>query len=153
MSKRLTALKVVVAFAIATIFLATTATVDAFATDANTVANDSQNTTAETRETTYYGPFELDASYKTIYTDPRGRGINNNIQIQTYNIWSAHQLDIQMIGTSGNVVWEEEGAIAAGLSRTFWCGSDVVSIRVRISNASFLGNLQPKRGFCELWVG
>lgn len=56
MSKRLTAFKVVVAFAIATIFLATTATVDAFATDANTVANDSQNTTVETRETNLLRP-------------------------------------------------------------------------------------------------
>ena len=151
MPKRLVAFKVAMALTIATILLATTTTVDAFATCANTVANDSQDTTCGTREATYYGSFELDAYYKTIYTDPRSRGIINTIWIQTYNAWGDTS-DIQMIGPSGNVVWEEEDAIYTGSSRTFWCGPDVVSIRVRISSASFFGNLQPKRGFCELWV-
>lgn len=153
MPKGLAAFKVAMALTIATIFLATTTTVDAFATSANTVANDSQDTTIGRRETTYYGPFELDANYKTIYTDPRGRGINNIICIQPYNVFG-DKSDIQMIGPSGNVVWEEEGAILTGLSRTFWCGPDVVSISVRISNANCLDTPhQPFRGFCVIWVG
>lgn len=107
---------------------------------------------ANSRYPIYIAPITLDSVYKQLYTD-RQNGINANVQVQTYNIWGGHQIDIQMEDLNGNIVWEKIGAIGPGGAATFWCGPNVATIRAKLSHSSPLGLLQPLKGFCEIWVG
>lgn len=127
---------------------------NAYASESNhtpPVVADSSAATA-VAQSIYLGPIELDDVYRQLYTN-RATGINANVEVQTYNIFGAHQTDIQMADANGNVVWEEAGAISPGGARTFWCGPEVVTIRARISCSNPLGYLQPRVGFCEVRIG
>lgn len=87
---------------------------------------------ASSRYPIYIAPITLDSVYKQLYTD-RQNGINANVQVQTYNIWGGHQIDIQMEDLNGNIVWEKIGAIGPGGAATFWCGEDVAKVYARTS--------------------
>lgn len=68
------------------------------------------------------------SSWKTVYSS--SRGFNRNVSITCYNT-STHKNDIRMLGSNGQTVWTENGAIDYSGSRTFWCGSDVYKIQLR----------------------
>ena len=67
-------------------------------------------------------------TWKTVYSSTTG--FNRNVAITCYNT-STHTNDIRMLGSNGQVVWTEDGAIDYSGSRTFWCGSDVYKIQLR----------------------
>ena len=73
------------------------------------------------------------------YTDTvilqSGHG-GRNVHIDVYNNSDGFVNDVRMLGWSGNTVWEEFGAIGASGSRTFWCGSDVAKIQIKVRKVS-----------------
>ena len=72
-------------------------------------------------------------SWQTIATSTTG--FNCNVYIRCYNTaivgLRAARSSIRMLGKSGNVVWEEAGAIAGEGYRIFACGSDVYTIQIK----------------------
>lgn len=90
----------------------------------------------------------LGSSYVTVLGN--GACSNKNVTIICYNTSSLHHNDVRMKDSSGNVVWEEYGAIDYSSQRTFYCGSNVYSIEVRIGAKNILGDLVPKTGSCNV---
>ena len=141
----------VLAIAVTTLCIATVPAMSTYASEVNDLPSVSTSANPAARSI-YLGPIELDEVYRQLYTN-RATGINASVEVQTYNIFGAHQTDIQMADANGNIVWEEIGAISPGGARTFQCGPDVVTIRARISCSNPLGYLQPRVGFCEVRIG
>lgn len=76
----------------------------------------------------------ITTSWKTIASSTTG--FNCNVWIASYNTGTIGLIvapsDIRMLGRSGNVVWQESGAVAGnGAQRQFWCGSDVYTIQIK----------------------
>ncbi len=76
----------------------------------------------------------INTSWKTIASSTTG--FNCDVWIASYNLGTIGLVvapsDIRMLGKSGNVVWQESGAVAGnGAQRQFWCGSDVYTIQIR----------------------
>lgn len=76
----------------------------------------------------------INTSWKTIASSTTG--FNCNVWIASYNLGtiglSIAPSDIRMLDKSGNVLWQESGAVAGtGAQRQFWCGSDVYTIQIR----------------------
>lgn len=76
----------------------------------------------------------INTSWKTIASSTTG--FNCNVWIASYNTGTIGLVvapsDIRMLGKSGNVVWQESGAVAGnGAQRQFWCGSDVYTIQIK----------------------
>lgn len=90
--------------------------------------------------------------YSGTYVDLLNPGscANRNVSVYCYNTNSLQHNDIRMLDSSGNVVWEEYGAIDYSGSRTFWCGSNVYRIQIRVSGKNIVGDLMPKNGVCNV---
>lgn len=59
-------------------------------------------------------------------------GINGNLYIGVQNFEpSRYRMDITMTGRDG-LVFSEDDCLGNSSSRTFWCGSDVTIVRIRI---------------------
>lgn len=76
----------------------------------------------------------INTSWKTIASSTTG--FNCDVWIGSYNTGTIGLVvapsDIRMLGRSGNVVWQESGAVAGnGAQRQFWCGSDVYTIQIK----------------------
>jgi hypothetical protein len=78
-------------------------------------------------------------------------GLNKNVTIKCYNGSPLHTNDIIMYGKTGNLVWQENGAIKANGQRTFWCGSNVYRVAVKTRSTSILGYLIPPAGSFDVW--
>lgn len=71
-------------------------------------------------------------SYKTVVNLPSGHS-GKYVRIDVYNnSTTGFTNDVKMLGWDGGKVWEEKNAIECYGSRTFWCGSDVAQIQVRV---------------------
>lgn len=68
-------------------------------------------------------------------------GINGNIKV-TSTSQSQSRGDIQMLDVNGNELWFGDNVVPAVGSATFWCGSDVYTVRVRYNS-----------GWGTIWVG
>lgn len=86
------------------------------------------------------------------YTEVVGSGqcSNRYVTITCYNTNSLQHQDVKMLDSSGNTLWEEYGAIDYSDTRTFWCGSNVYSIEVRIGGKNIIGDWMPKIGSCNV---
>lgn len=73
-----------------------------YASEVNDLPSVSTSANAAARSI-YLGPIELDEVYRQLYTN-RATGINASVEVQTYNIFGAHQTDIQMADANGNIV-------------------------------------------------
>ncbi len=60
-----------------------------------------------------------------------GSGFNCNVRL-TMSVPSNYRIDVAMY-SGGTLVWEEQNAFNG--SRTFWCGNNVTSVRVRVRDA------------------
>ncbi|MDO4987135.1 MAG: hypothetical protein Q4E46_02370 [Candidatus Saccharibacteria bacterium] len=73
--------------------------------------------------------------YTTVLTLPNNHA-GQNVRIDVYNNSIGFVNDVKMLDRYGNQVWQENGAISNSGSRTFWCGSDVSQIQVRVTRTS-----------------
>ena len=89
----------------------------------------------EIEEATYYNGTVINTTWKTVAV--ASSGFNCNVYIECMNTaflpdtWTVSPTDIRMLGSNGNVVWEESGAVPGLGNRTFWCGSDVYTIQAK----------------------
>ena len=91
-------------------------------------------------------------AYGGEYTELLGSGncANKTISVYCINTSTLHHNDVRMLDSSGNIVWEEYGAIDYSGSRSFWCGSNVYSIQIRVGAKNILGDLIPKFATCDV---
>ena len=115
-------------------------TLNAFATESSSkLAVTSGCNMATPRANNYPYPsagrtLSINTSWKTIASSTTG--FNCDVWIASYNLGTIGLVvspsDIRMLGKSGNVVWQESGAVAGnGAQRQFWCGSDVYTIQIK----------------------
>ena len=87
------------------------------------------------RGETFYNGTVINTSWKTVATSTSG--FNCNVYIKCMNTaflpnsWTVSPTDIRMLNKSGNVIWQESGAVAGLGERVFWCGSNVYTIQAR----------------------
>ena len=82
-----------------------------------------------------------------------GNCSNKSVTITCYNNSTYHHNDVRMKDSNGNIVWEEYGAIDYSGQRTFYCGSNVYSIEVRVGAKNIIGDLLfPKVGSCNVVI-
>lgn len=82
-----------------------------------------------------------------------GNCSNKSVTITCYNNSTYHHNDVRMKDSSGNIVWEEYGAIDYSGQRTFQCGGNVYSIEVRVGAKNIIGDLLfPKVGSCNVVI-
>lgn len=89
-------------------------------------------------EDTYYGTIVTSTSWKTLAKSTTG--FNRNVTVFNSSTGTDGlgilRADIRMLGSSGNVVWEESKACPGHGTRQFWCGSDVYTIQIRVKYSS-----------------
>ena len=74
----------------------------------------------------------INGSYKTVVNLPSNHN-GKNVRIDVFNNGtSGFTNDVRILGWDGSIVWEEAGAIDCYSSRTFWCGSDVAAVQVKV---------------------
>lgn len=71
-------------------------------------------------------------------------GLNRWVTFSVSNMSSAHTNDIRMFNKNGQEIWAEQAAIPHSGSRSFWCGSDVYRVDMRVRSVNILGNLSPR---------
>lgn len=86
----------------------------------------------------------IGGSYKEVVYAPNG--LNCDV-ILTMSVQSAYRIDVEMY-SGGTKVWEEQNAFNG--SRTFWCGNNITSIRVRVRDK--LGGNPPLTYTCGVDV-
>lgn len=89
---------------------------------------------------------ELGGNYKTVY-----RKSSNSTYYVTLDVTSMRadqHTDVRMLDISGNVVWEEYGAIDYSSSRRFVCGPNVCYIQARVGAKLISGEIGPKFAEC-----
>ena len=86
------------------------------------------------------------------YTELLGSGncANKTVSVYCINNNTLQHNDVRMLDSLGNVVWEEYGAIDYSGSRSFWCGSNVYSIQIRVAGKNIIGDLMPKFATCDV---
>ncbi len=131
LKKPMTIISMILVF---TMLFATSISVSA----AEPVASGSVEISAIPRENSYPYPSVGNAlitttSWQTIASSTTG--FNCNVYIHCYNTTTSGlgvvPCDVRMPDRNGNVVWSENGAIPGLGERTFWCGSDVYTIKIR----------------------
>ena len=84
----------------------------------------------------YKGTITTSTSWKTLATSTSG--FNRNVTVfnssATLDGLGPIRADIRMLGRNGNVVWQENKACPGYGERTFWCGSDVYEIQIKLAN-------------------
>ncbi|MBQ8997020.1 hypothetical protein IJ095_03305 [Candidatus Saccharibacteria bacterium] len=89
---------------------------------------------------------ESNVTINGIYTDvtTAGAGQHRYITCSVANPYGGQVTDVRMLGASGNIVWEEEGAIANNGTRTFECGSNVYKIQMKVRGVTLVGIIANK---------
>ncbi len=88
----------------------------------------------------------MDSGYKEAYMRPSYETRAFDITINTHGLNQKHHTDVIMYDANGKKVWEEYGAIGTNQSRTFRCGSNMYTIKVRVGSKDITGWLASMRG-------
>lgn len=99
-------------------------------------AAEAQKVATESNQITEYangGTYAISTEWTEVLSSSTGLGCNVYISCKNTIISGGKVVptDIQMLGKSGNVIWEESGAIPGQGSRIFICGNDVYKIRLK----------------------
>lgn len=93
--------------------------------------------------------YAINGTYTTVASmSTSGNGFNRNVTLECSNINVFHHNDVRMLDKYDNVIWEEYGAVGYNGTRTFWCGSNVYKIQVRVALQNILGAVTPLNGNC-----